>query len=207
MFKIIVKCIIIINGDNMQEIINSFVNNIVTYLQTFGIPFGCFIVILESIIPALPLGVFIAFNMMAFGNVVGFLISWVSTAIGCTLSYFFFKNFVGKKMEKVIKKYPKVEKPLKAVKKISFSNLVLIIALPFSPAFLINIACGLSKTDFKKFITAILIGKLSIIYFWGFVSKSLLESITDIKTLIIIGILLIASYTLSKIVNKKLKFE
>ena len=110
-------------------------------------------------------------------------------------------------MEKVIKKYPKVGKSLKAVKKISFSNLVLIIALPFSPAFLINIACGLSKTDFKKFITAILIGKLSIIYFWGFVSKSLLESITDIKTLIIIGILLIVSYALSKIVNKKLKFE
>ena len=207
MFKIIVKCIIIINGDNMQEIINSFVNNIVTYLQTFGIPFGCFIVILESIIPARPLGVFIAFNMMAFGNVVGFLISWLSTSLGCTLSYFFFKNFVGKKMEKVIKKYPKVGKSLKAVKKISFSNLVLIIALPFSQAFLINIACGLSKTDFKKFITAILIGKLSIIYFWGFVSKSLLESITDIKTLIIIGILLIVSYALSKIVNKKLKFE
>ena len=114
---------------------------------------------------------------------------------------------LSKEFNGVIKKYPKVEKPLKAVKKISFSNLVLIIALPFSPAFLINIACGLSKTDFKKFITAILIGKLSIIYFWGFVSKSLLESITDIKTLIIIGILLIVSYALSKIVNKKLKFE
>ena len=49
MFKIIVKCIIIINGDNMQEIINSFVNNIVTYLQTFGIPFGCFIVVREAL--------------------------------------------------------------------------------------------------------------------------------------------------------------
>ena len=109
--------------------------------------------------------------------------------------------------DKVSHPFGYTEKPLKAVKKISFSNLVLIIALPFSPAFLINIACGLSKTDFKKFITAILIGKLSIIYFWGFVSKSLLESITDIKTLIIIVVLLIVSYALSKIVNKKLKFE
>ena len=78
----------------MQEIINSFVNNVVTYLQMFGIPFGCFVIILESIIPALPLGVFIAFNMIAFGNIIGFLISWLSTSLGCLLSYFFFKNIV-----------------------------------------------------------------------------------------------------------------
>lgn len=191
----------------MQEIINSFVNNVVTYLQMFGIPFGCFIIILESIIPALPLGVFIAFNMIAFGNIIGFLISWLSTSLGCLLSYFFFKNIVGKKMDKVVKRYPKVAKPLKAVKSISFSNLVLIIALPFSPAFLINIACGLSKTELKKFISAILIGKLSIVYFWGFISKSLLESITDVKTLVIVATLLSISYIISKLINKKLKFE
>ena len=207
MFKIIVKCIIIINGDNMQEIINSFVNNIVTYLQTFGIPFGCFIVILESIIPALPLGVFIAFNMMAFGNVVGFLISWLSTSLGCTLSYFFFKNFVGKKMEKVIKKYPKVGKSLKAVKKISFSNLVLIIALPFSPAFLINIACGVVEISKRKFLIAISIGKVFIVIFWGCIGKSLLESVTDIKTIIVVSLSILVAYFISKLVSKKLDIE
>lgn len=207
MFKIILNCTIIINGDTMEEVISNFINNIVSYLQMFGVPFGCFIIILESIIPALPLGVFIAFNMMAFGSVVGFLISWISTSFGCLLSYMFFKKFVGKKSENFIRKHSKVSKMLKAVKNISFSSLVLIIALPFSPAFLINIVCGLSKTDFKKFISAILIGKISIIYFWGFISKSLLESITDIKTLFIIVILLVISYILSKLINKKLKFE
>ena len=191
----------------MQEIIDSFVNNIVSYLQIFGIPFGCFIVILESIIPALPLGVFIAFNMMAFGTVIGFIISWLSTILGCLLSYCFFKRFVGKKLENRINTHPKIKKIILAIKNISLSNLVLIVALPFSPAFLINIACGLSKTDIKKFLTAIAIGKLSIIYFWGFISKSLLESITDIKTLITVLILLILSYAISKLINKKLKIE
>ena len=192
---------------NMQHVIDTVVKNIVVYIQQFGIPFGCFIVILESIVPALPLGIFIAFNMMAFGNCVGFIISWCSTIVGCIMAYTFFSRVASKKIEKFIEKHPKVLKLKNIVKNINFSNLVLIIALPFTPAFLVNAACGLSKMKFKKFIGAVLIGKISIIYFWGFISKSLLESITDIKTIVIIAVLLILSFVISKIVNRKLKIE
>ena len=210
MFKNCLFCIIIINGDYMQEIIdfvNSFINNSVYYLQSYGILFGCFLVLLESIIPALPLGVFIAFNMMAFGNITGFIISWISTCIGCTLSYLLFSKTLGKKLQKKAESNPKIKKLKSRIKKIKFSNLVLIIALPFTPAFLINIVCGLSKMEFKKFISAILIGKLSIVFFWGFISKSLIESITDIKTMIIILGLLFICYLGSKVINKKLNIE
>lgn len=204
MFKIIYLCIIIImKGEKMIETINNIISNLVVYLQQYGVLFGCFIVILESIIPALPLGVFIAFNMMAFGNLFGFLISWVSTCFGCCLSYYLFRKFFSKRLDK----YPKLVKTKKTIKKISFTNLVLIISLPFSPAFLINIACGISKTRFKKFISAVLLGKLAIVYFWGFISKSFLESITDFKTVCVLLIILVISYVVSKIVNKKLNIE
>ena len=191
----------------MQQVINELVNILVGYIQQFGIPFGCFIVILEAIVPALPLGVFIAFNMMAFGNFVGFIMSWLSSIVGCIIAYTFFKKYVSKSAERKIEKHEKLLKFKKALKNISFSNLVLIVALPFSPAFVINAACGLVKMDFKKFIVAIIIGKISIIYFWGFVSKSLLQSITDLKTILIITALLLASYILSKLINRKLKIE
>ena len=210
MFKNYKNCIIIINGDYMQGIlnfINSFVNNAVGYLQSYGVICGFFLVLLESIIPALPLGVFIAFNMMAFGNTIGFIVSWVSTCIGCVLSYLLFSKTLGKKVQKKAEANPKVKKLKTRIKKIEFSTLVLIIALPFTPAFLINIVCGLSKMEFKKFLSAVLIGKLSIIFFWGFISKSLLESITDIKTMAIILLLLLICYIGSKLINKKLNLE
>lgn len=207
MFKNYYKYIIIVRGDDMQEILDFILDNIVMYLQEFGILFGTLIILLESIIPALPLGVFIAFNMMAFGSLLGFIISWISTIVGCVLSYLFFYKFISDKLEKRIKKHKKIERIRTSIKKLNFSKLVLIIALPFSPAFLINIACGLSKMDFKKFLISIIIGKLSIVYFWGFISKSLLESITDIKTIITVLLLLVISYILSKIVNKKLNIE
>lgn len=191
----------------MMEMIDSFVQLMISYLQQFGVVFGIGLIILESIIPVLPLAVFIAFNMMAFGGVVGFIISWLATCVGCVLSYFFFSKLFSKYFLKKTSKREQLDKIMKQIKNIEFSKLVLIIALPFTPAFLVNIACGLVNVKFKKFIAAILIGKLSIVYFWGFVGKSLLESITDLKTVIIVCGLLLVSYLLSKIVNKKLNLE
>ena len=191
----------------MAEQIDNFVQIITSALQQFGIPFGIFLIILESIIPALPLGVFIAFNMTAFGGMLGFMISWISTCVGCLLSYFFFSKLFSKFLIKKAEKKKKLDKVVNRVMNINFSKLVLIVALPFTPAFLVNIACGLVKVNFKKFLLAILIGKISIVYFWGFVGKSLLQSITDIKTIIIVIMLLSITYILSKIISKKLEIE
>ena len=191
----------------MAEQIDNFVQIIISSLQQFGIPFGIFLIILESIIPALPLGVFIAFNMTAFGGMLGFMISWISTCVGCLLSYFFFSKLFSKFLIKKAEKKKKLDKVVNRVMNINFSKLVLIVALPFTPAFLVNIACGLVKVNFKKFLLAILIGKISIVYFWGFVGKSLLQSITDIKTIIIVIMLLSITYILSKIISKKLEIE
>lgn len=190
-----------------MEMVDYFVEVITSYLQMFGVPFGILLIILESIIPALPLGVFIAFNMMAFGGILGFIISWLATCIGCYLSYLLFSKVFSKWLFKSNKKREKLAKIVKKMQNIEFSKLVLIVALPFTPAFLVNIACGLVRVSKKKFMASILIGKLSIVYFWGFIGKSMLESITDIKTIIILCVLLLISYILSKVVNKKLEIE
>lgn len=191
----------------MTELVDSFVSNIIEYLQIYGMPFGFLLIVLESIIPALPLGVFVAFNMMAFGTVFGFILSWSATIIGCILSYLLFYKVVGKYLKNKLKKIGKYNKLIKRISKIKFTTLVLVIALPFSPAFAINIAAGISKINFKKFVVALLIGKVSIVYFWGYIGKSLLESITDFNTLITIAIMLLLSYVISKVINKKFKIE
>ena len=191
----------------MTQLVDNIVGICITFLQTYGPPFGFLLVLSESIIPALPLGVFVAFNMIAFGNVLGFIISWSATITGCILSYFLFSKVVDKYFLKKINKKKKYKYLIKRIKNISFSNLVLIIALPFSPAFAINIAAGLSHLEFKKFFTALLIGKLFIIYFWGYIGKSLLESMTDIKTISIIIGMLLFSYIISKVINKRFNID
>ena len=48
-----------------------------------------------------------------------------------------------------------------------------------------------------------MIAKISIVYFWGFIGTTFLESITDIKVLMELGIILLCTYIISKIVMKK----
>ena len=73
----------------LQSIIvsnNIFVSLLVAFL----------IVILESILPFLPLAVFIAINKMVFGNIIGFFLSWSGTIIGCIIAFTIFSKFIAR---------------------------------------------------------------------------------------------------------------
>ena len=194
-------------GENMKELIDAFVSNSTTILTNIGPIGGVFLIILESIFPMLPLSVFITLNMISFGSFFGFIISWLSTIIGCMLSFTLFRHFFQKKLYHFIKKkeQDKFADIMKAISNINFSNLVMLIAIPFSPAFLINIAGGLSKIKTEKFFLAIMIGKIVIVYFWGYIGTTLLESLTNIMVLFKIGGLLVLAFFISKLVEKKLK--
>ena len=65
----------------MEELIH----NITVWIQNFvlnnnifvSLFIGSFIVVLESILPFLPLAVFIAINIIAFGSTIGFILSYI----------------------------------------------------------------------------------------------------------------------------------
>lgn len=191
----------------MKEIIDSFVTNTTTWLVSFGPIAGVLLILLESVLPMLPLSVFITLNMVSYGNLLGFLISWLATVAGCMSSFFLFRYFFQKKLYRFINKKDseQLKKIMKAISTINFSNLVVLIALPFTPAFLVNIAGGVSKIKAKKFFLAILLGKIIMVYFWGYIGTSLLESLTDIIVLIKVVALLLVAFLVSKIIEKKLK--
>lgn len=193
--------------EQAMQILIETVKNIVENSNIFlAIFMGFFIVILESIIPMLPLAVFIAINMIAFGNFFGFIISWIGTILGCSLAYSFFRKLRDPILKK-LKDDSKIKKFMLTIGNISFSKLVVILSIPFTPAFSINIAAGLSNMPYKKYLLALLISKIFLVYFWGFVGTTLIQSITDITVLIKIVFLIIIAFFLSKIVVKKFNIE
>ncbi len=187
--------------------VNDLVVNMIQSMGPYGVLFSCLLIIVESILPILPLTVFIAINFLYYGPIIGFIISWIFTIIGCSLSFYLcqkgFKNFVDNK----IRKYPKANKFLNRVDDLKLNHLILLIAMPFTPAFLVNIAAGISKVKYKKFLVAILIGKIFLVYFWGYVGVSLVESLKNPFVIIKVIIMLLTAYLVGAIVNKKLKME
>lgn len=185
-------------------------NELINYIQNAGIVgalIGCFLILIESILPVLPLMVFITINFLVFGNLIGFIISWIFTILGCIMSYFIFKKGFGNKFERLTENKELLKKYKRIFKNIDIVHLTLLIAIPFTPAFMINIAAGLVKMDFKKYFVSLVIGKIALIYFWGFIGTSFIQSIKEPIILVKIGVILLITYIISYSVTKFLKLK
>lgn len=194
---------------NILEIIDTIINNVLTSLGIFAPVLGCILILVESILPFLPLSVFITINAYYLGFIYGFIVSYIFTCLGCYFSYLLCKNklsnyyedYLNKKENKRLKKFTS------GMKKLSLEKLTLLIALPFTPAFLVNIAAGLFKIDNRKYILSILIGKIFLVLFWEFIGTSLIESLKNPIVILEIVVMLTLAFLISKIVNKKFRLE
>ncbi len=191
-----------------MKFVNDLIEFSTNFIYTGGIFFGIFIVFLESFIPVLPLSVFVALNCNAFGFFIGVLISWIGTCLGSVLCYLLFR-FIGKKLHSKLKRkiFKKAEAGINKFNNITFTQLVLLYTLPFAPSSLFNTLGGLSNMKQEKFIFSLLIGKAFSILFWGYIGISVIESFTDKKSLISLGVILVLAYIVSKILNKKFNIE
>ena len=186
------------------------VNEIVLFIQNsglIGVFIACGLIFVESIIPILPLGFFITINFLVLGKFWGFILSWIFTVLGCIMSYFIFRNGFGNKFEMLTSNKKLLDRYRKLFKNISTGKLLMIIAMPFTPAFSVNIVAGLVKMDFKKYLTALLIGKVVMVYFWGYIGVSLIESLKNPIILIKIVIMMLCAYIVYIILKKVLKLD
>ena len=194
----------------MGEVFKDFYNFIMDTIDSLGFygPFlGCLLIILESIIPALPLFVFITINFIAFGHILGFIISWICTIIGCLISYFVVKKFLRNWVVKKIKNIELLNKCMNYIENLSLTKIAVILSIPFTPAFMMNIAAGLVNMNFKKFFIAILISKIFLVYFWGEVGTGIVESFQNPSSIITVILMVIIAYILSLIIKKIFKIN
>ena len=193
----------------MLDKLQIYLQIIVDYLLQVGLVGGFLLIVLESIIPALPLSVFIVLNIITFGKILGYVISYFGTIVGCMLSFITFRYILKNYLYKIFKEKTriKIEDLMKKMTNIDFNTLVVIIAIPFTPAFLVNIAAGLSNIPIKKYIFALLIGKPFMIYFWGYIGANLLESLKNPIILVKIIVIVLLAYLISKVVEKIINVE
>lgn len=204
------KYLIIGSLAELLENVDTISETLLNDLGAWGAVLSCFLITIESILPILPLCVFVTFNFFTFGNILGFLISWAFTILGCMLSFMLFRTKVKSWVEKKLikgKTGSEVKKLMNFIDKISLSSLAMLVAIPFTPAFAVNIAAGLSNISKKKFLAGILIGKVFMVYFWGYIGTTLLESITHPIYLARILVMLLIAYIISKIVNKHFNLD
>lgn len=187
--------------------VTEFIEQLITNMGVWAPVLACALILFESMVPVLPLCTFITVNFISFGSFWGFILSWIFTCLGCFLSYYLvrkgFRHWYKTRMQTA----STFDKSLEYVKELSFTKLTVLLSLPFTPAFAINIAAGLCNMNFKKFFWSIIISKIFMVYFWGFVGVGLVQSFTSPIVLLKIAIMLVAAYVISLIVNKYVEIK
>lgn len=193
----------------MVSTLNELITNCTELIINGGWPVGFLLILLESFIPVLPLGAFVTLNVNAFSFFPGVLLSWLATTIGCFLTYLTFNylsnNFIFKIISKKTK--DKILEKTSHFKNIKLTHLVLIITLPFTPSCFINLLAGVTGISKQKYLISLIIGKALMVTFWAYIGKSLIESLTNIKAIIFIVLMLAVAYIITKYVSKKFKID
>ncbi len=194
----------------MSDVFSGFYNFIMDTIDAMGVYgpiLGSLFIVLESIIPPLPLFVFITINFIAFGKILGFIISWICTIIGCLISYFLVKKFLRNFVVRKIKNIDLLTRCMNYIENLSLTKVTVILSIPFTPAFMMNIAAGLVGMNFKKFFIAILISKVFLVYFWGIVGTGLVESFQNPSSLITVVVIILLAYLVSLVIKKVFKIN
>lgn len=197
--------------NELELLLTDFLNNAGIWAPLFS----CALVFLEGILAFLPLFVFVTMNILSLsnifgsflGSIFGIVLSWIFSVLGCYTMFMGIRTLFGPKFREKIKNKPKVTKFMNIVDKLTYSQLVLITSIPFSPSFFINLGAGLSTINRKKYFCALLIGKFAEMIFLGYVGVSLVECLTNPLALIKVAIIMILGYLVSAIVNKKFDLD
>lgn len=192
-----------------MENIQLFVDELINYMISFGPTGGFLLLILEPFIPILPMGVVVGLNILSFGKVTGFILSYVANILGCMLSFMIFRQFVKDKYIKWFSKenQKKIEKWMHKLSDIKLTTLAVLFAIPLTPAFLVNIAGGLSDISYKKYLMALIVGKPAMLLFYSYITVSLVESLNNPIILIRVVILIVVTYIIGKVIEKMVKVD
>lgn len=154
-----------------MEVLNAVNESLNTMLLNAGMMaplISSILIVSEAIFAFLPLFVFITINVLTLGTLAGSFISWCCTIFGSFLAFFLCRKDLSPIFQKFIKNKSHLNKFMKYIDKLKFSKLVLIISIPLTPSFFVNLAAGLSNIPLKKYLYALILGKTCIVIFWGY---------------------------------------
>lgn len=192
------------------ETFNELNDNLNTFLLNAGMwapILSSLLIILEAIFAFLPMCVFVTINLLTMGDILGSIVSYCCTIAGCFLTFLLCRVGLNPLFQKFIKNKSGLTKFMKMIDNMSFSKLVLIISIPLTPSFFVNLAAGLSKIPKRKYFYALAFGKTIIILFWGFLGTSLIDCLTNPLMLIKVVLMILVCNLLSKFINKKFNLD
>ncbi len=159
---------------------------------------GILLPLLESLLPFLPLVVFVVANASAYGMWLGFLLSWIGACAGALIVFLLARRFGGRYSERIRGRMPKMDRFFSWIETKGFTPIFVLSCFPFSPSALVNIASGMSKLPLHTFLIAIAMGKAVMIITLSFIGHDLRALVDHPWRLVVAGLVLVVLWLAGK---------
>ena len=158
--------------------------------EALGLFMGFLPPFFEAFLPFLPLVVFVIANAIAFGFWYGFVLSWLGTVAGSYAVFLLFRKYGDNRFFTLLTRPVRVQQLIQWVERNGFGPLFILICFPFTPSALVNLVAGLSDMYKKKYLFALLLGKLVMIMIITFIGYDIRALFTKpIRTLLMFGVI------------------
>lgn len=183
--------------ENIEQLVSSY--------REFGPLLGIGLPMIEAIIPALPLILFVMANAAAFGLGFGFLYSWIGSVLGALLVFTVIRRFGRSRFFSFVNKHPKVRKAMTWIERKGFAPIFILFCFPFTPSALINVVAGLSRISKRQFVLALGLGKFVMIFVLSYIGHDLMSFIYNPIKTVIVAIAIFVLWYVGKKIEVKLE--
>lgn len=157
----------------------------------------------ESLFSFLPFVAIVAFHVGVYGEILGFLYSWIGTTIGSAMVFLMIR-FCSNHLI-FLRKINWIENLCSWISKQDQLDLFLLTACAFMPSFLINLAYGFSDFDSHTFLKTILFSKSIMTAILVLFGSSIKNAMDHPFYFIIALMIFFCLYLISKQIKKKLQ--
>lgn len=189
--------------ETLEEIMNSY--------KTLGPVIGILLPMLEAFLPFLPLVVFIVANVTAYGLLYGFVLSWAGSVVGSYLVFLIIRKYGRARILNFLTKHQRTSRLIHWVERNGFGPLFLLLCFPFTPSAIVNVVAGLSNIRKSTYLTALILGKLIMIFVISFIGADIRALISQpIRTAIVaavVALLWVVGKYFEKRLDKKVEAD
>ena len=141
--------------------------------RSLGMVVGFIITFLEAFLPFLPLVLFIAVNVTAYGLLWGFIISWLGTLLGSFAVFLVVRKFGRARLVRKWIETRQVQRLIRWVNMAGISPLLVLLCFPFTPGIVVNIVAGLSLIQKKYYFITLFVSKCAMVFLLTFIVQDI----------------------------------
>lgn len=164
---------------------------------------GMLIPIIEAFLPFLPLALFVTINVLAFGFLTGYILSYIGICIGSISVFLVLRYFGRKRIIAWVHHFEKSHHLLVWIREKGFFALFVLLCFPFTPSILVAVLSVLARVKTEDYVKAILAGKLVMVLALSFIGANIADFFSQpLKSGLFIGISVLFLFLVKKLFER-----